>query len=541
MLADADFRRLFEAAPGKYLILDRALVIVGVNNAYMRATMTARDAILGRHIFDAFPDNPSEPGATGVRNLNASLQRVLDERVADTMAVQKYDVRRRDGSFEARYWSPVNSPVFGANGDVEYIIHCVEDVTDLVHRTEDGEQLTRDLRRVELDVLRRAQELQQTNAKLRVSQREQALFRLLVDSVQDYAIFIVDPEGLVASWNQGAERCLGYRASEIIGQPIALFHPTEDQLASRPQHELEVARVAGRFEDETWRVRKDGSRFWSNVVITPIFSQGTFVGFAKVTRDLTARRDAEQERLRLAQAQEAVRLREEFVSIASHELRTPLTALDLQVQSLREQRDKLGPRVAAKIDRIGRSSARLRALVETLLDVSRIATGRLTMHKVAADLGALVLDVIERLKESATASRCEVTIEKRAAEMPALVDPLRIEQVITNVLENSFKFGAENPVRVVLDVQDENAVIPVIDHGPGIPEEDRERIFGRFERAVSSRHYGGLGLGLFLSREILTPLGGTISAENDAAGGARITIRVPLALAEVSVREEVLQ
>jgi PAS domain S-box-containing protein len=367
-----------------------------------------------------------------------------------------------------------------------------------------------------------------SDADLRSIAAEGAQLRLLIDSVQDYAIFMVDPGGRVMSWNPAAERILGYPADEILGEHVSQFHTPGDRAARRPERELEVARASGRFEEETWRVRKDGTRFWANVVMTPIHSNGAFVGFAKVTRDLTAMREAQDERVRLAQAQEAVRLRDEFLSIASHELRTPLTALDLQVQSLSERLDQFDPRVATKIQRIRKSSRRLQALVDALLDVSRLATGRFAINPTDADLVELVVEVVDRLAEAAATVGCEVTVEKRTAQARGRVDTMRVEQVISNVLENALKFGAGKPVRVVVDTDGGDAVVTVIDHGPGIRDEDRERIFGRFERAAPSRHFGGLGLGLYVSREIVSAHGGSILAGTDDDGGARITIRLPL-------------
>jgi PAS domain S-box-containing protein len=529
MPADVDFHRLFEGVPGSYLVLDPSFRIVAVTDAYLRATMAERAAILGRDIFEVFPDNPAERGATGVRNLRASLMRALTERVPDTMAVQKYDVRRPEGTFEERHWSPMNCPVLDAQGRVVYLVHSVEDVTDLLTGAASQEEMSHRLQRMERDVVRRSQELQRVNEELRATQREQAQFRLIVDSVQDYAIFMVDPQGRVASWNAGAERILGYRAQEIVGEPIARFHDLDAKSADRPVLELGVARSEGRFEDEAWRVRKDGSRFWASVVITPIRDRdGALIGYAKVTRDLTAVREAEEERVRLAQAHEALRLRDEFLSIASHELRTPLTSLDLQVQSLLQAPERLDPKTAAKLERIGVSSARLRVLIETLLDVSRIATGRFSVKRSDGDVVAFVLEVVDRLSERAAASRCEVIVEKRIDAAPACFDPLRVEQVLTNVLENAFKFAAGKPVRVEIDRDGDDAVVAVIDRGPGIQEKDLERIFGRFERAASTRHFGGLGLGLYLSREILAAHGGSIHASNAPGGGARITLRVPL-------------
>ena len=177
-----DFRALFESAPGLYLVLTTDLTIVAVSDAYLRATMTRREEILGRGLFDVFPDNPHDPAATGTHNLRASLGRVLSDARPDTMAVQKYDIRRPEsdgGGFEERFWSPVNSPVLGANGEITYIIHRVEDVTEFVRLKQQGvasDRITEDLRSraglMEAEVYRRAQQIQEANQRLRVLRAE---------------------------------------------------------------------------------------------------------------------------------------------------------------------------------------------------------------------------------------------------------------------------------------------------------------------------------------------------------------------------------
>ena len=178
MLRDDDFRELFDHAPGPYLILAPDLTIVGVNHAYLRATLTRREDIVGRALFEVFPDNPADTGATGVRNLSASLQRVLSLRQPDTMAVQKYDIRRPDGSFEERYWSPLNSPVFDKTGKIKFIIHHVQDVTEYVlarknpAASEETNALRDKAERLEMEVYLRAQELQTANERLRKANEE---------------------------------------------------------------------------------------------------------------------------------------------------------------------------------------------------------------------------------------------------------------------------------------------------------------------------------------------------------------------------------
>ena len=359
-------------------------------------------------------------------------------------------------------------------------------------------------------------------------------FRLMVESVRDYAIFMLDPTGHIATWNAGAERIKGYKAEEIVGQHFSKFYPEVDKAWDKPGYELKVAAKEGRFEDEGWRVRKDGSQFWANVIITALRDpeSGKLVGFGKVTRDLTDRRKNEEQRVRLAQAEEAVRLRDEFLSIASHELKTPLTALQLQLQMLEQRMQELDENLAHRVSRATRSGERLADLVEALLDVSRIATGKFDLQRETVELGAAVREVVERLRESASSVNCDVTVIGDAP-VSGSWDRLRVEQVVTNLLANAFKYGAGSRVEVTWGRDKGEAVLRVRDHGPGVPPADLDRIFGRFERAASMRHYGGMGLGLYVTREIVNTHGGTVSAANVPGGGAEFTVRLP-ALAETS-------
>ncbi len=321
-----EYECLFNACTGLYLVLDPDFRIVAVTDSYLQATKTERQAILGRHIFDVFPDDPSAE-ATGVRNLRTSLETVRDQKIADTMAVQRYPIRVGVGNeerFEVRYWSPNNSPVLNAvDGQLKYIIHRVEDVTDYIqslgklsNATSSAELLQRQTLRMEAEVFARAQEIQEANRQLKVAheelqrlnellelrsaEREQALkssderFRLLVDGVREYAIFMLDPRGKVISWNQGAERIYGYEESEILGRDYAIFFSKEDFAAGLPEKELATARAHGSIDEQGWRVRKNGSKYWSHGALTALHDEGGDVrGFARISRDMTKSREAE--------------------------------------------------------------------------------------------------------------------------------------------------------------------------------------------------------------------------------------------------------
>ena len=360
--------------------------------------------------------------------------------------------------------------------------------------------------------------------------------RLLVDSIRDYAVFMLDPDGIVRSWNNGAQLIKGYTAAEIIGRHISTFYIPEERDEGKPQRLLALAERDGRVEAEGWRVRKDGSRFWADVVITALREGGELVGFVKVTRDLTDRLRAQEERLQLAHAEEAIRLRDEFLSIASHELRTPLTALQLQLESLEEQTAAGPARLSGKVAGAVRSSQRLGVLIDSLLDVSRIATGQLSLHPSEMDLRPSVELLLDGLRDSADRAGSRLELEADSA-LCGEWDQIRLEQLLTNLVANAIKYGAGKPIVVSLARDGDGAVIQVRDHGPGVQTEDMERIFDRFERASSMRHHGGFGLGLYVAREIARAHGGSIAVHNAEDGGACFTVRLPLVArkAEVAV------
>lgn len=353
-------------------------------------------------------------------------------------------------------------------------------------------------------------------------------FRILVEGVKEYAIFMLDPEGHVSTWNGGAERINGYRASEIIGKHFSVFYPEEDIRAGEAEAEFDTATREGRFEEEGWRVRKDGSRFWASVVLTALHdANGTLIGFAKVTRDLTERKKHEEDRIRLAQAQEAVRLRDEFLSIASHELKTPLTVLRMQLETLRRKLPKADAPVLTQLDRAHRAGQRLAELVESLLDVSRLTTGNLELHAETFDLGDLVREVVDRMGESADGAHCTVACDAEEGIRGAW-DRSRIDQLVTNLLANAFKYAAGTAVEVRVSEESGEACVEVRDHGPGLPHGREAALFRRFERAASIQHYGGLGLGLYVVDQVARAHGGEASAANAAGGGARFRIKLPL-------------
>jgi PAS domain S-box-containing protein len=360
---------------------------------------------------------------------------------------------------------------------------------------------------------------------------ESDAFRMLVASVKDYAIFMLDPNGVVTTWNAGAERLKGYLAHEIVGQHFSRFYPQADVQAGKCDRELEVASADGRFEDEGWRLRKDGSRFWANVVITALRNDtGALVGFAKVTRDLTERRRAEDERVKLAQAQEASRVTDEFVATVSHELRTPLNAI-LGWSTLLASR-VADPFVAKAVSTIRRNAQLQSRLVEDLLDSSRVVTGKLRIDVKTIDFAAIVRDAIEVVRPAAAARNLSIHIERLDEPVVLAGDATRLQQVVWNLLSNAVKFTEpRGAIFVALEQDGPSVRLSIRDTGRGIEPTFLPYVFERFRQADNStaRRTGGLGLGLAIVRQLVELHGGTVSARSPGHGqGSTFTVQLPV-------------
>jgi PAS domain S-box-containing protein len=349
-------------------------------------------------------------------------------------------------------------------------------------------------------------------------------FRLLVEAVKDYAIFMLDADGTIISWNTGAERIKGYKADEIIGKHFSRFYTEEDRARNRPAHVLAAAEAEGRVEDEGWRVRKDGTRFWADVIVTALHSkEGRLTGFAKITRDMTDKRHMDALREREA-------LLHEFLAMLSHELRNPLAPIANALALFPRTPAQEHPKLWSVIDR---QMSHLTRLVDDLLDVSRLTRGKVVLKRELLGLGNLASQAIETCQPLINAKGQTVELRATTDVLPVSADPTRIVQAISNLIINSVKYtAAGGRISVATRREGDEAVVSVTDNGIGIPPALLPRIFEVFVQGDRSldRPEGGLGIGLTVVKRLVEMHGGSVSAYSEGTQrGSEFVIRLPLA------------
>ncbi len=485
-VTDADYRLMVESvADYAIFLLDPGGLILSWNRGAQKMKGYEAGEVLGRHIAMFYP------------------QELIDRNWPE----HGLNVARETGIFEDEGWRlRKDGTRFWANIVITRITGPHGELTGF-------SKITRDL-----SERRRQEEL------LRLSEER---FRLLVERVQDYAIFMLDPSGHVVSWNAGAQKNKGYEAAEIIGKHFSVFYPPE-VAQGWPDEELRIALRDGRFEDEGWRIRKDGSRFWANVVITSLNDDaGRHRGFAKVTRDLTEQR-------RVTALEDEGRRITNFLALLGHELRNPLAPISNAVALLeRENSDSKALRATREI--IGRQLRQLNRLVDDLLDVGRITSGKVQLE-------ARPVRVIEALHEAVEAVQPLIDGKSHVLDIHTADDPwvlgdrARIVQILSNLIGNAAKFTpAAGRISVRTEATPASTEVRVSDNGPGIPPHHLHKVFDLFFQGEqdTARSQGGLGLGLSLVQQLVVLHGGEVSAFSKGiyGEGSEFVIRLPAAAA----------
>jgi PAS domain S-box-containing protein len=429
------------------------------------------------------------------------------------------EIARKEGKYEEEGWRVrKDGTTFWAN----VLITCL--------RGDDGEVLgfgkvTRDLTARRLA----EEQMRATAERLQAANRELEQFRRLVLSVRDYAIFMLDPGGHIATWNAGAEHIKGYSAEEVIGRHFSLFYTQDDRDAGHPARELEIAARNGRYDEEGWRVRKDGTTFWAGVLLTAVRDEhGILSGYAKITRDLTERRESE-DALRAAHAELERTNREldRFASVAAHDLREPLRTIggfsDLLATRYQELLDDRG---RGYLEHIALAVDRMERMVESLLLYARSGATATAGGRTA--LRGAIDGVVADLHRSIADRRAQVSID--VAEDAIVAAPLEdVALVVRNLVSNAVKFAdAEAPqVDIAAEMTSDGWRLSVSDNGIGIDAADRPRVFGAFQRLHSASEYPGTGLGLAIAQRMVERHGGTIGVESIAGEGSRFWFLLP--------------
>jgi len=357
-------------------------------------------------------------------------------------------------------------------------------------------------------------------------QASESQLRALVQNVRDYAIFMIDPNAIITQWPEGAARVTGYEAAEVLGKPLATFYTQEDIAAGEPGLELAQAEREGRVEREGWRIRKGGERFWVNEIATAIRGDdGKLLGFTKIARDLTERKQVEEALL------DADQRKDEFLATLSHELRNPLAPLRTGLQIMRITSEEGAP-LRSTVDMMDRQLRHLVRLVDDLLDVARITSGKVELRRRRVDLRTVLAAAVEASRPAIDSRQHVLRVDSGQEEVSVEGDFDRLVQVFSNLLSNAAKYTDQGGrIDLTLSREGDDAVVTVVDSGIGIPAADLPHVFDLFSQVRAHQRHaeGGLGIGLSLVRSLLGLHRGSVVAASEGPGaGSQFTVRLPL-------------
>ncbi|KAF2834642.1 sensor histidine kinase-like protein/response regulator Fos-1 [Patellaria atrata CBS 101060] len=489
-----DWGLLLSHTPVPTLVLDESFCILSASKSYIALSKATSNILIGTNIHDSSLDTQQDQGPN---NLLLPTVDAVRTAVKEAIRAKTVYVHPDIESQDEHVYSIRAIPIYNDDDRLCYVKVEVENTTKEFQRK------------------------QELNQRLSTSET----FRILVETVKDYAIFMLDTKGNVSTWNTGAELLKGFAPSDIIGRHFSNFYGDEDRKARKPWIELEVALQDGRVEDEGWRYRKDGTRFWANVILTPVYRNGTLIGFSKVTRDLTERKAAEA---RLAAAyEESSKLKSEFLANMSHEIRTPmhgaLSALTLLMET------DLNPEQRDLANIIDESGTVLLHVINDILDYSKLASGTFSISADVLSISDIINSVVRNFQTAlGPKTNLEIFLDP-ALPATAQGDPLRYRQIVQNLLANAAKFTEEGYVKVRAKVTDEDEshctiLTEIIDTGIGIPAFSINTLFTPFTQFDTSatKRYKGTGLGLSICKSLAELMGGNIGFRPNPEGKGSI-------------------
>jgi len=473
-----DMNLIFDCSPVPLLVLSPSCCITRASSRFLSEWEITADQCVGHQLLD-FLDNQLRPASLDLRRC---ITEAIDDAIASrTERTSKpVDLRHRGyASLRARF-----SPIFNQDQLVAITVEWHERSSSVLE-----------------------------NEVVKPGLSTDEAFRILVQALKDYAIFLLDTRGRIATWNTGAELLKGYTRDEIIGKHFSVFYGKEDLAVRKPEMELEICMREGRVEDEGWRYRKDGSRFWANVIITAVYKDGVHVGFGKVTRDLTERKASES---RLITAyEESEKLKSDFLANMSHEIRTPmhgmLSACSLLLDTPLTERQRNITKIMEESGQV------LLQVINDILDYSKLASGSFSITSDIVGVTSIIASVV---RNAQTTLQPAVHFELfLAPNLPKSVqgDPLRYRQIVQNIVGNAAKFTEKGTIRVRASVQEEDndsytVLTEVTDTGIGIPDEAAAGLFTPFTQcdATTTKQYKGTGLGLSIAKSLSELMGGSI-------------------------------
>ncbi|CAP86884.1 Two-component system protein A [Penicillium chrysogenum] len=468
--------RIYRFTPKPTLVLDGTLRVVEVSNSHVEVFQRSRDQLLAANVHDL---PPSILPAPDVASLSGALGTAISTR--EVQVIKRVHVAKFDALFSLSV-----TPIF----EDDSLIYVLLEAQRTKHQRDRS------------DCINEQTYLNET-------------YKILVNTVRDYAIFMLDTRGHITTWNSGAAILKGYTSSEIIGQHFSIFYGRDDREAKKPARELEVCLQEGKVEDEGWRYRKDGTRFWANVMITAIYQNSSHVGFVKVTRDMTERR-ATQARL-IDAFEESAKSKSDFLANMSHELRTPMNGMLLALTMLLRTELTDEQREFGCI--LEDSTSILLQVINDVLDYSKLSSGSFPLNVDVVNIPNVISAVVRNC-QSALKPGVQIMGGVSEGFPPSLKgDPLRFRQVLQNMVTNAVKFTESGHVRVhatyAIDEKDPDMFVistQVVDTGIGVPEDATNTLFTPFTRFAdtAAKKYQGTGLGLSICKSLAELMDGTV-------------------------------